>query len=183
MGSARFIRGGDVAALCERVESLRPGGPKLATVVEPVQSSLGDVVRTLLSKGCIVSLFVQDPLRADDADKRAAWDRTTNVIPDYAGNGSGSLEVWLSESMPFSAVWVEEEFIVVQPFVDATLPAEVQPPGVGASKDAVVAEAGSREYAVLAEMLKEFAGSVFVATLGPAFIISRGEVTRAMGDH
>ena len=57
------------------------------------------------------------------------------------------------------------------------------PPGVGALKDAVLAEVGSREYAVLAETLREFAASVFAATLGPAFVISRGEVTRAMGDH
>jgi hypothetical protein len=183
MSSTKFIRACDVAAFCERVESPRPGGTKLATVVEPIESSFGDVVRTLLSKGCIVSLFVQDPLQADDADKRVAWDRTTNIIPDYAGNDSGSLEVWLSESMPFGAVWVEEEFIVFQPLADATLRSEVLPPGVGASKDAVIADVGSREYTVLAEMLQEFAGSVSVATLGPAFVISRGEVKRAMGDH
>ena len=183
MSSVKFICAGDVAAIRERLESLGVGGTTLATVIEPVESSSVDVVRTLLGKGCTVSLFVQDPLQARGLDKSAAWDRTANIIPDFAGNDSGSLEVWLTPSMPFGAVWVEEEFIAFRPLADATLPSEVQRPGVGALNDAVIAEVGSREYAVLAEMVKEFAATIFVATLGPAFVISRGEVIRAMGDH
>jgi len=183
MSSVKFIRAGDEAAIRERVESLRVGGTRLAIVVEAVESQFVEVVRTLLSKAFLVALYVQDPLQADKLHKRAAWNRTINIIDDFVGNGPGSLDVWLSPSMPFSAVWVEEEFVAFRSHTDSDLSRWLPLSDIDATSGTIVAGVGSREYMVLAEMLKEFAHRVFIATLGPAFVITRGEVTRAMGDH
>ncbi|HET7057993.1 MAG TPA: hypothetical protein VFI05_04630 [Nitrospiraceae bacterium] len=173
----------DFAAIRGRLESLPIGRPLIAMVLQHIEHPSNAVITNLLDRGVHIALYIEDPADAPPELQKQGWDRIANIIPDFAGHERGGLDVWLVPNLPpFNATWIEGQFIAIRLHDELG----VDTPQVSAPVDVgqmTIAEAGTPEYNVLTKIVYEFADRAATNNLGPQYVISEGNVLRAMGDH